>query len=92
MGLWVTGVSTEIHVCFLKSCGTTDDTIDIEAKVDSLGRTLAYTSVLIKHPETGSVLARGSHTKYIAKALDHEKNVKFDEDGETLVQGTMPEE
>lgn len=30
----------------------------------------------------------GSHTKYIADALKSDKNVKFSEDGETILEGS----
>ncbi|MBW0485517.1 hypothetical protein O181_025232 [Austropuccinia psidii MF-1] len=85
-GLWFTGVSTDLNVSFLQSAGTMGDEIDIEAQVDSIGRTLAYTSVIVKNPATSEILARGSHTKFIAKTINHERNVKFDESGDRVIE------
>ncbi|GAA5859084.1 hypothetical protein JCM8547_003997 [Rhodosporidiobolus lusitaniae] len=42
--------------------------------------------------KTGKLLAYGSHTKYIADALKSQKNVKFDTEGETVVEGEEPKE
>ncbi|CAH7671382.1 HotDog domain-containing protein [Phakopsora pachyrhizi] len=88
-GLWTTGVSTDIQVSFLRSAGTPGKDIDIEAKVDSIGRTLAFTSVTIRNSENGKIVARGSHTKYVTTAFNHEKNVAFDQTGDNIAQGTL---
>lgn len=67
-GLESTGVSTDIHVSYL-SKATLGDWLEIEGRTDRVGRTLGYTSVTIsKRGEDGaesSIVARGSHTKYI---------------------------
>ncbi|KAH9812852.1 HotDog domain-containing protein [Melampsora americana] len=91
-GLWMTGVSTDIHVSYLRPAGKDGSSIDIEAKVESMGKTLAYTSILLRDPVTGKLLARGSHTKFIAPSVGHAMNVKFDETGETIVEGKMPDD
>ncbi|EAW06261.1 PaaI family thioesterase [Aspergillus clavatus NRRL 1] len=62
-----TGVSTNIHVSYL-STATTGDVLEIEGRADRLGRTLAFTSVVIsKVSGTGqkTLVAQGSHTKYL---------------------------
>ncbi|RHZ58478.1 PaaI family thioesterase [Aspergillus thermomutatus] len=62
-----TGVSTDIHVNYL-STATTGDWLEIEGCADKVGRTLAFTTVVIsKKSETGkmNVVAKGSHTKYL---------------------------
>ncbi|EGG12678.1 uncharacterized protein MELLADRAFT_58511 [Melampsora larici-populina 98AG31] len=89
-GLWMTGVSTDIHVSYLRPAGKEGSSIDIEAKVESMGKTLAYTSVFLRDPVTGKLLARGSHTKFIAPSVGHSMNVKFDETGENIIEGKMP--
>lgn len=35
--------------------------------------------------------AYGSHTKFIRMAFGSKENVEFDESGENVVQGTLPE-
>ncbi|CEQ42861.1 SPOSA6832_04735, partial [Sporobolomyces salmonicolor] len=55
------------------------------------GRTLAFTRIELESAKTGKLLAFGSHTKFIADALKSPKNIKLSEDGETIVEGTMPE-
>ncbi|KAG0149229.1 hypothetical protein CROQUDRAFT_653786, partial [Cronartium quercuum f. sp. fusiforme G11] len=85
----MTGVSTDIHVSYLRPAGNEGSTINIEAKVDSMGKTLAYTSVFLRDPQ-GKLLARGSHTKFIAPSMGHAMNVKFDESGNGVLEGKMP--
>ncbi|KAL4877923.1 HotDog domain-containing protein [Aspergillus karnatakaensis] len=61
-GLESTGVSTNINVNYLSSART-GDWLEIQGRVDRLGKTLAFTSVAIS--SGGTLVAQGSHTKYI---------------------------
>lgn len=66
-GFESTGVSTDIHVSYL-SKAVLGDWLEIESRADKVGKTLAFTSVTIsKRGNDGllSVVAQGSHTKYI---------------------------
>lgn len=91
-GLYSTGVSTDINTTYVKSGGGKGDTVTIEGEVISMGKTLAFTRMEIRHPVTDALLAYGSHTKFIGKAMAHEENVKFDDKGETVLQGKQPNE
>lgn len=70
-----TGVSVDIHVTYL-STAKKGDVIEIEAAADKVGRNMAYTSIKISKVDGGevggeealTVVAKGSHTKYIAQA------------------------
>ena len=73
-GLFSTGVSTDLQVTYIKSAGRIGDTVHCSFICDSLGKTLAYTRVEFNN-EQGQLVARGSHTKYIAIAQKHEKNI-----------------
>ncbi|KDE09456.1 hypothetical protein MVLG_00358 [Microbotryum lychnidis-dioicae p1A1 Lamole] len=84
-GLWMTGVSTDINVTFVRAAPL-GETVRLQAQVIGQGKTLAYTRVEMFSTKTGKLLAYGSHTKYIALALKSEQNVKFSEDGETQVE------
>lgn len=55
------------------------------SNAERAGRNNAYTIVEIHSGTTGKLLATGSHTKHIASAWTHEKNVTFSENGETVV-------
>ncbi|PYI09073.1 thioesterase family protein [Aspergillus sclerotiicarbonarius CBS 121057] len=66
-GLDSTGVSTNIHVNYL-STAKTGDWLDIEGRADKVGRNLAFTTVTIlkiTESDERTVVAQGSHTKYI---------------------------
>ncbi|XP_054273795.1 acyl-coenzyme A thioesterase 13-like [Macrosteles quadrilineatus] len=58
------GVSTDLHVSYLKAAEIGEDVV-IEANTIRAGRTLAYLEVYIKKKSDGSVVAKGSHTKFI---------------------------
>eukprot|EP00850_Spirogloea_muscicola_P011294 SM000069S20731 [mRNA] locus=s69:586176:587080:+ [translate_table: standard] len=69
------GVSTDINVSYIASakveisrtaicCEKTE--VEIDAKVLRVGRTLAVIQVDIRAVETGSLVAQGRHTKYLA--------------------------
>ncbi|KAF2724491.1 putative PaaI_thioesterase family protein [Polychaeton citri CBS 116435] len=73
-GLFATGVSTDLNVTFLSSGGKVGDTIRAEVKCDKFGKTLAYTSIQF-HNEKDELVARGSHTKYVALAWKDPQNI-----------------
>lgn len=62
-----TGVSTDIHTTFI-STAKEGDVLEIEGRADKVGGTLAFTSVQIRKvggDGASSVVAMGSHTKYV---------------------------
>ncbi|KAI1469055.1 Thioesterase/thiol ester dehydrase-isomerase [Daldinia caldariorum] len=67
MGLYATGVSTDLNVTYLSSGGKVGDKITGTAICDKMGKTLAYTSVVFINAK-GELAARGSHTKYVTQA------------------------
>ncbi|GAA5988362.1 hypothetical protein JCM11641_003495 [Rhodosporidiobolus odoratus] len=90
-GLYMTGVSTDINITYVRGAALGEE-IRIQSELVNLGRTLAYTRVELESAKTGKLLAYGSHTKYIADALKSPQNVKLSEDGETVLEGVMPEQ
>ncbi|SNX86963.1 related to Putative esterase C31F10.02 [Melanopsichium pennsylvanicum] len=91
-GLYSTGVSTDINTTYVKSAGGNGDTVNIQGHVISMGKTLAFTRMEITHPVTHALLAYGSHTKFIGRAIQHQENVKFDQDGIHVISGKQPQE
>jgi len=85
-GQWMTGVSTDIGTSFVRPSGRPGDILSAKASLIGMGKSLAYTRVEFSNP-AGDLVAYGHHTKYIGKSLIHEKNVKFSEDGQTVVEG-----
>ncbi|PIG79745.1 esterase [Aspergillus arachidicola] len=73
-GLFATGVSTDLNVTYLSSGGKVGDKILAEASCDKFGKTLAYTSIKFVNSK-GEIVARGSHTKYIALAWKDPQNI-----------------
>ncbi|KAK4927450.1 hypothetical protein LTR66_016291, partial [Elasticomyces elasticus] len=73
-GLFSTGVSTDLTVTYLNSGGVVGDVIRGEAVCDKFGKTLAFTSVKFMN-EKNQIVARGSHTKYVAQAQKDPKNI-----------------
>ncbi|KAB8218180.1 esterase [Aspergillus novoparasiticus] len=73
-GLFATGVSTDLNVTYLSSGGKVGDKILAEASCDKFGKTLAYTSIKFIN-SNGEIVARGSHTKYIAFAWKDPQNI-----------------
>ncbi|KAI1076916.1 Thioesterase/thiol ester dehydrase-isomerase [Whalleya microplaca] len=67
MGLYATGVSTDLNVTYVSSGGKVGEKISGTAVCDKFGKTLAFTSVTFKNAQ-GVLAARGSHTKYVAHA------------------------
>ncbi|RMZ77377.1 hypothetical protein DV737_g4396, partial [Chaetothyriales sp. CBS 132003] len=72
-GLYSTGVSTDISVTYLNSGGKVGDIIRGEVTCDKFGKTLAFTSVRFFN-EKNELVARGSHTKFVAQAWKDERN------------------
>ncbi|KAI4796646.1 DEAD-domain-containing protein [Aureobasidium sp. EXF-8845] len=83
-GLFATGVSTDLNVTYLNSGGKIGDLIRAEVTCDkymgvltimnTVGKTLAYTSILF-HNEKQQLVARGSHTKYVTLAWKDPNNI-----------------
>ncbi|KAH9885357.1 Thioesterase/thiol ester dehydrase-isomerase [Xylariomycetidae sp. FL2044] len=67
-GLYATGVSTDMNITYLSSGGKIGEKISATAVCDKIGKTLAFTSVTFKNAQ-GELAARGSHTKYVTKAV-----------------------
>jgi len=62
-GLEKTGVSTDIHVTYV-SAAKAGDMLEIEARANKVGGTMAFTTVEIRK-EGGGMVAMGGHTKFI---------------------------
>ncbi|KAF2097521.1 esterase [Rhizodiscina lignyota] len=73
-GLFATGVSTDLNVTYLSSGGKIGDTIKAEVTCDKFGKTLAYTSIKFFNGKD-ELVARGSHTKYVALAWKDPNNI-----------------
>ncbi|EXJ64228.1 hypothetical protein A1O7_00564 [Cladophialophora yegresii CBS 114405] len=67
-GMEKTGVSTDIHVSYV-STAKLGDVLTIEGKVSRVGKNLGFTTVTILkgEGENKSVVAHGTHTKYILR-------------------------
>ncbi|KAH8430317.1 uncharacterized protein LDX57_007981 [Aspergillus melleus] len=61
-------------VTYLSSGGKVGDKILAEVSCDKFGKTLAYTSIKFSNSK-GEVVARGSHTKYVALAWKDPQNI-----------------
>ncbi|KAI6117090.1 thioesterase thiol ester dehydrase-isomerase [Pisolithus croceorrhizus] len=85
-GHYMTGVSTDVCTSFVRPAGKAGDTLFGKATLTSLGRQLAYTRIDFTNAN-GELVAYGTHTKYIGKSATDPKNVKFSDDGETIVEG-----
>lgn len=72
-GLNSTGVSTDLNVTFLNPGGKVGGMMRAEVVCDKFGKTLAYTSITFTNAKN-ELVARGSHTKYVATAWKDEKN------------------
>ena len=63
-----TGVSTDMHVTYVSSAKE-GDTLEIEGKVNKVGRMLGFTAVEIRKVDgqggAGTMVCAGTHTKYI---------------------------
>lgn len=78
-GLFATGVSTDLTVTYLNPGGKVGDMLRAEVTCDKFGKTMAYTSIKFINAQD-QLVARGSHTKYVALAWKDEGN-KVDEVG-----------
>ena len=85
-GQYMTGVSTDIGASFVKPAGRTGDVLHAKAMLTAMGKSLAYTRVDFTNA-AGDLVAYGYHTKYIGKSSSGSDNVKFSEDGETVIEG-----
>ncbi|KAF9463047.1 thioesterase thiol ester dehydrase-isomerase [Collybia nuda] len=85
-GHFMTGVSTDIGASFVRPAGRVGDVLHAKAVLTGMGKSLAYTRVDFTTP-SGELVAYGYHTKYIGVSSNHPKNVKFSEDGETVIEG-----
>ncbi|KAK3332201.1 HotDog domain-containing protein [Cercophora scortea] len=73
MGLYATGVSTDLNVTYLSSGGKIGDTLQATAICEKIGKTLAFTTITFRN-QKGELTARGSHTKYVAHAWGAHKS------------------
>ncbi|ORY75957.1 Thioesterase/thiol ester dehydrase-isomerase [Leucosporidium creatinivorum] len=80
-GLWMTGVSTDIGVTYVRAALLGEEVL-LRGEVVGQGKTLAYTRIEMTSAKTGKLLAFGTHTKSIQQALKSPENVRFDEEGE----------
>ncbi|ODV91703.1 hypothetical protein CANCADRAFT_30048 [Tortispora caseinolytica NRRL Y-17796] len=76
-GLFATGVSIDMNMTFISSGGKLGDNIDIIAKCHKLGSNLAFTSMEFYRGDR--MFAKGTHTKYIAQALNDPRNSKLED-------------
>lgn len=67
MGLYATGVSTDMNITYLSSGGQIGDKIRASAVCEKIGKTLAFTTITFQN-DKGELAARGSHTKYVTQA------------------------
>lgn len=56
------GVSVDLNVSYLRPA-LSGETIVVDATVDRVGKTLAFTSVDIKRKADGALIAKARHTK-----------------------------
>jgi len=82
----MTGVSTDIGTSFVRPAGRVGDVLHAKVVLTGMGKQLAYTRVDFTNP-SGDLVAYGYHTKYVGKSSSHPENVKFSEDGESVIEG-----
>jgi len=58
------GVSVDLHMTYMKAAKLGEQ-IEIEARTVKKGRTLAFLECEIRNAETGAILVKGNHTKFI---------------------------
>ncbi|KAI8638019.1 esterase [Parasitella parasitica] len=71
-GLFATGVSTDINISYISGVKQ-GETITVDARVDKLGKTLAFTTVEMS--SKGRLVALGRHNKFVAQAYNHPDNL-----------------
>ena len=72
-GLFATGVSTDLSVTYLNPGGRIGNKLRAEVTCDKFGKTMAYTRITFLNGKD-ELVARGSHTKYVALAWKDENN------------------
>lgn len=60
------GVSIDLHVSYLKAAKE-GDVIVVDAKTEKAGKTLAYLECELRNKENGSIIAKGSQTKFVGE-------------------------
>jgi len=60
------GVSVDLHVTFLKAARP-GEIVTIDAKTVKAGRTLAFQAIELTKKDDGAIVARGTHTKFVAQ-------------------------
>lgn len=83
MGLYATGVSTDMNITYLNGGGKVGDKLHATAVCEKIGKTLAFTSVTFRNSQ-GELTARGSHTKYVTKAWEAQHGTPY-----TLPEGAI---
>ncbi|KAI7890782.1 esterase [Mucor mucedo] len=78
-GLFATGVSTDINISYISGVKQ-GEKIQVEARVDKLGKTLAFTTVELfsqgrLEDTKKDVVALGRHNKFVAQAYKHPENL-----------------
>jgi acyl-coenzyme A thioesterase 13 len=63
-GLSSTGVSTDMHTTLIATARK-DDVLNIMAKANKVGSTLAFTGIEIRRAGDEAIIATGTHTKYV---------------------------
>ena len=58
------GVSVDMHLSYLAAARVGEEVL-VEARTVKRGRTLAFLECEVRKKETGAVVVRGSHTKFI---------------------------
>ncbi|KAI0544746.1 Thioesterase/thiol ester dehydrase-isomerase [Xylaria curta] len=79
-GLYATGVSTDLNVSYLSGGGLPGNKITATATCDKIGKTLAYTSITFRNHKD-ELAARGSHTKYVERAVRAQNGLFFPPEG-----------
>lgn len=69
----VAGVSVDMSISYLKGAREGDEVL-IEANTVKAGTNLAFLECILRHKKDNSVIARGSHTKYVGAALQARKS------------------
>ena len=63
-GMMATGVSTDIHVSFV-AAAKEGEVLEIEAKANKVGSTMAYTTIEIRRARDGTTICTGTHSKFV---------------------------
>ncbi|KAK3316503.1 PaaI thioesterase [Apodospora peruviana] len=90
MGLYQTGVTTDLNVTYLRSGGKVGDTIRATAECDKMGKIMAYTEIKF-YNQQDQLVARGSHSKFVRDAWKHVTEPFAPPEGVAVEQGGEPE-